>query len=95
LDTRSDITRINAIFALGDNKLADKSSIPFLMVALHDPEPQGAVSYTAYCILHRLIATLGPPKDHETYLNSLRDEEIKAIEVWWVDELAGKDKGGQ
>jgi hypothetical protein len=89
-DTRSSSTRVNAILALAQNRLADRSSIPYLMLALQDPEPQGLVAHTAHVQLHRIIPELGPPKDQRTFLKDPRDLEIKTVERWWVDELAGK-----
>jgi hypothetical protein len=93
-DPRSEWIRVNDISALNTNRLADKTSIPYLMVALRDPDQQGSVGFGAYVILHRLIPSLGAFRS-EAYFKEHREEEIRAVESWWTDELAGKHSGAQ
>jgi hypothetical protein len=81
--------RLQAMLTLWTNRLADKSSIPYLMVALSDPDPM--VASTADQALHALIPQLGPWRGRE-YFTQSRDETIRAVEKWWTDELAGKHK---
>lgn len=90
-DTNSDYTRINAAFTL--LPMADRSSIPYLIVALQDPETQGAVSFTAY---QALVPMLGLPMAglSEEEFAKRRTEVISAANVWWVDELQGKHSNG-
>lgn len=80
-------TRINTAITL--QRLADRSSIPYLMLALRDPETQNVVAYSAYRILHRLVPALGSPRDPK-YFEIQREAEARRVYVWWKDELAGK-----
>jgi hypothetical protein len=88
-DTGSEFTRINAASTLNENGLANESSIPYLIMGLKDPEPQGEVAYISHRLLHRFVPALGPPKDRSTFLKSDRQTEIRAVEAWWSGKLAG------
>jgi hypothetical protein len=94
LDDRSQFTRLNASDALNAG-LADETSIPYLMIAMNDPEP--LVAYQADVMLHRLVPTLGPPADRKSFLER-RDAEFEAVRRWWTDRLSEKlitpDVGG-
>lgn len=79
--------RVNTVYTLQD--LADATSIPYLLLALRDPEPQNVVDYTAYRTLHRLIPKLGRPKDWSLF-QIQREAESRRLYEWWKDELAGK-----
>lgn len=79
--------RVNTAYAL--QSLATSNSIPYLMLALRDPETQNVVGYTAYRTLHRLIPELGHPKDW-TLFKIQREAERRRLYLWWQDELMGK-----
>jgi len=73
-------------------RLGDKSSIPYLILALQDPDPQqnnGNVSYVAYKILHRLIPALGPAEANGAFAAS-PEAAKQPIYHWWQEELMGK-----
>ncbi len=80
-------SRLNAADAL--RNLADQTSIPYLILALRDPDPQHIIPYQAYWTLHRLIPELGPPKDLP-YFQVASATEVQPIYKWWQDELQGK-----
>ncbi|MGI4791444.1 MAG: HEAT repeat domain-containing protein [Janthinobacterium lividum] len=73
-------------------RLGDKSSIPYLILALQDPDPQpsgGSVSYVAYKTLHRLIPSLGTVRDSDSFTAN-HDAATQPIYDWWRDELLEK-----
>ena len=76
--------RINTVMVLRD--LADGTSIPYLVAALHDPDVD--VSYIAYATLCRLIPSLGPSKTTPEY-EKHQQEILKPVYAWWHDELNG------
>ena len=84
---KSQYTRLNAMFSL--QNVADRGSIPYLMLALFDPEEQNVVAYSAYRTLHRLIPVLGHPHDGD-YFEVEREAETARVLRWWKDELSGK-----
>ena len=65
---------------------ADRTSVPYLVLALQDPDP--IVSYGAYALLHRLLKALGPARTRHDYEGN-KDTETRPIYAWWQDELAG------
>jgi len=79
--------RINSVLAL--QKTADASSIPYLVLALHDPDPQNVVPYTAYLTLHRIIAKLPKDANDFDYVKPIPQKDLMPINVWWDDELMG------
>jgi len=79
---RSQYTRLAAVEAL--NKLADGSSVPYLIIALRDPN--GDVAYGAHHILARLVPALGPYLPRSTFDTS-RDQLAEAGVKWWVKHL--------
>lgn len=80
-------TRINTLFSVGH--IADRSSVPYLLLTLFDPEPQKMNAQSAYYILHRVLPDLGkPPKPEDFWKN--REAETTRLLDWWRDELAGK-----
>ena len=79
--------RYHAAYALRD--LADRTSIPYLVLSLRSPDPQRSIPYNAYATLHRLIPELGPPKSLP-YFETRSEPEIEPIYQWWRDELNGK-----
>jgi hypothetical protein len=66
-----------AAMAMNQKRLADKTSVPFLIRLLK--ETDGLGSYYAYIMLHKLYPTTGPNKDR-LYFEAHREEELKAIE---------------
>lgn len=78
-------TRQAAILSL--QKLGDRTSIPYLLLALHDPNT--TIAYTSYQILHHLIPVTGAANP-ESYFQAHRDDEVKVLYAWWQDELLNK-----
>ena len=73
-------------------RIGDKSSIPYLVLALQDPDPQqndGNVSYVAYKTLHRLIPALGPAETSIKFAASPETAKQPTYQ-WWQEELMGK-----
>ena len=68
-------TRQSAVFALGP--VANRSSVPFLMVALQDQ----TIAYEAYLILHRLARIDAQPRD-PVYFVRHRAQATRAIVRW-------------
>lgn len=68
-------------------KQANTSSIPYLVLALQDPDT--TVAYQAYKILHRLIPTLGTGQSAAAFTAN-RDAATQPLYAWWNDELLGK-----
>lgn len=81
--------RTHAMYAL--YKIADRSSIPYLILALRDPDPQQNISGGAYVALRRLIPALGRyvPETGAEFSHNF-NTEIRPINAWWNDELSGK-----
>jgi len=82
----SEYTRINAVVAL--NRLADKTSIPYLILALQDPDPQQVIPHEAYGAIVRLVLPdqvegVGDYNAHKVDVNS-------AIYTGWSAYLSGK-----
>jgi len=74
---------------LGLINIADRTSIPYLLLALRDPDPKNFISPTAAQLIYRLVPELGRGKTDSTFL-AHRDEEVQSVSTWWKDELAGK-----
>lgn len=81
----AEYVRVNTATALRD--LANSTSIPYLVLALHDPN--AFVNYDAYATLCRLIPILGPLKTISEF-EGHREEILKPVYAWWRDELDGK-----
>ena len=80
--------RLHAIFALDD--LRDKSSIPYLIVALSDPDPQYVIASNAYYMIYRAAPDLKEPKSEE-YFYANREKEIDIVYRWWRGYLSGEN----
>lgn len=80
-------TRLNAAAAL--RNLPHRSSIPYLMLALQDPDPQQAITYDAYATLKQLIPRFGEAAD-VSYFYSHFETETRPFYTWWSAELRGK-----
>ncbi len=83
LDPASEWVRYRAATTLNQKRLADKSSIPYLIKALNDPGIQGQTAYLAHRMLHALVPVLGSPKDRNSFMASDRSIEIQAAQAWW------------
>jgi len=86
-DTATRRTVVARLYGTGD-----ASSIPYLILALQDPDPKQTednVSYVAYKTLHNLIPSLGQTQNCDWYL-SHHDAVTQPIYAWWQDELNGK-----
>lgn len=89
--------RLNAIMAIGkmvykantNRQPFDRSSIPYLLIALRDPESQQVVAQSAYGILHMMNPELGSGEG-SGYFYTKREAETKILLDWWRDELSGK-----
>ena len=79
---RDQTTRRAAVQAL--NKLADQSSVPYLIIALRDPQLD--VAYGAHRILARLVPALGPFQPRATF-DASRDQIAEAGVAWWSKHL--------
>ena len=77
--------RLNASFAL--RVVADQKSVPYLFLALKDPD--ATTAYSAYLTLHRLLPTLGFPRSSPEFEKN-RDQALQPLYEWWEDELSGK-----
>jgi hypothetical protein len=79
--------RLNAID--GIDNLANRSSIPYLMLALRDPDYQHIIPPNADTMLYQVIPSFGIEKG-SSYFIQHRDAETKRLYAWWSDELLGK-----
>jgi len=79
---RSQYTRLAAVEAL--NKLADQSSVPYLIIALRDPN--GDVAYGAHHVLARLVPALGPYLPRATF-DASRAKLADTGVAWWIKHL--------
>lgn len=80
--------RLHAIFAL--DSLGDESSIPYLIVALSDPDPQNVIAYNAYHMIYRSAPDLKKPKSEEHFYAN-REKEIDIVYSWWKGYLSGEN----
>ena len=83
---RSEFTRQAAIRGL--SQFADASSIPYLLIALYDPQPE--IAYGAYTILHRLVPDLGAATPTKWKIE--REAQTKAAFDWWQKHLLDAEK---
>ncbi len=74
--------------ARGLEQFADASSIPYLLIALYDPQPDIALS--GYTTLHRLIPSLGAAS--RAKWEKEREAETKVALDWWQQHLIDADK---
>ena len=68
-------------------QVPSRDSIPYLMIALQDPDKQ--VSYEAYTLLHKLIKILGPPKAMDLF-DADPQASVLPLYTWWTEELSEK-----
>lgn len=79
--------RLNTMFAI--DHLANRTTIPYLLLAVRDPDEQNIVSQSAYGLLHQLNPSLGEAFGND-YFAQHRAVETKKLFAWWSDELLGK-----
>ncbi len=83
---KSEITRRAAMRGL--EQFADQSSIPYLLIALYDPQPE--IAFNAYTILHRLVPDLGVAT-----VNKWKTEQAMQTKMafdWWQKYLSDAEK---
>ena len=68
-------------------KLADKSSIPYLLLACEDPDFD--VAYGAYQLLGKLLPEVGAHVIRKAF-EADRETALKPLYAWWQDELLDK-----
>ncbi len=83
---RSEFTRQEAIRGL--QQFADASSIPYLLIALYDPQPE--IAYGAYTLLHRLVPDLEAASANKW--KNERAAQTKAAFDWWQKHLLDAEK---
>ena len=79
--------RLNSVFAI--DRLANRSSFPYLILALRDPDVQNIIPQSAYGLLHQLNPSLGKAFG-DNYFAQHRAVETAKLLTWWSDELLGK-----
>lgn len=84
---RSEITRRAA--ARGLEQFADQSSIPYLLIALYDPQPE--IAFSAYTTLHRIVPALGAAVSR-TRWEKEREAQTKLAFDWWQQHLRDAEK---
>lgn len=70
--------------------LADQTSVPYLILALRDPDPQKVIPSSAWGLLHKVIPALKRPMEESATFYKNRQAETKLLYDWWNDELSGK-----
>ena len=80
-------TRLHTMFAL--DHLADRTSIPYLMLALRDPDTQNIIPQSAYGLLHQLNPSLGLAYGSD-YFAQHHAVEMQKLDAWWSNRLLGK-----
>ncbi len=86
LFVKSETTRRAAMRGL--KQFADQSSIPYLLIALYDPQPE--IAFNAYTILHRLVPDLGAAT-----ANKWKTEQVMQTNMafdWWQKHLSDAEK---
>lgn len=70
-------------------KISDRTSIPYLLIAMHDPQPGEAIAHTSYLRLMRLLNRWDAAKNADNFWPR-RAAEMRPLHAWWRDELSGK-----
>lgn len=83
----NEYVRLNAMFAL--QRLANQTSIPYLLLALKDPDSQNVIASMAYQKLHELVPALGIASNSK-YFDEHRNEVIEEDYKWWKAEINGQ-----
>lgn len=83
---KSEFTRQEAIRGLG--QFADQSSVPYLLIALYDPQPE--IAYSAYTLLHRLVPDLGAATPSKW--RNEREAQTRLAFDWWQKHLLDAEK---
>jgi hypothetical protein len=79
--------RVNSIMALSN--MANKDSVPFLLLALYDQDPQKFVAPDSCAVLHKILPQFTNDFDPDQY-EKQKTRERQLFFSWWRDELAGK-----
>jgi hypothetical protein len=69
--------------------IANRTSVPYLLVALYDPDP--VINYKSYAVLNRLIGKPNKPISSEVFGQSPEDYTSPLI-GWWKAELQGRHR---
>ena len=80
-------TRLNTVFAI--DHLANRTTVPYLLLAVRDPDEQNIIPQSAYGLLHQLNPSLGEAFGND-YFAQHRAVETRKLFAWWSDELLGK-----
>ena len=83
---KSETTRRAAIRGL--EQFADQSSIPYLLIALYDPQPK--IAFDAYTLLHRLVPDLGAASADKWKTEQAM--QTKMAFDWWQKYLSDAEK---
>ena len=71
--------------------IADKSSLPYLMLAIEDIQP--LVRYDAFMIFNRILTGNEPDVTTDTFHKN-EEKYLNPIRLWWKDELLGSHMKG-
>ncbi len=82
--------RLNSVMALSE--MAGKNSVPFLLLALYDQDPQKFVAPYSCSVLHKVLPELPNNFTPDQY-EKQKTHERQLFFSWWHDELAGKHSG--
>lgn len=85
---RETTTRRDAMAAL--QARADRSSVPYLLMAIEDPE--GDIAYSASTTLHRVLK-IKPLSSNRADWEAHREADAAPLYAWWRDELLGNHIG--
>jgi len=86
-------TRTNAALALGSMPATTWLSLPYIMLALREPDSEGTNLYVTRGLLCRIAPELGP-LDDISYFRDHRISEVNDLYVWWSDIMQGKSAAG-
>ena len=84
--------RLNSVMALSN--MAKKDSVPFLLLALYDQDPQKFVAPYSCAVLHKVLPEL-PDNFSSDQFEKQKTRERQLFFSWWNDELAGKHLGAE
>ena len=82
--------RLNSVMALSG--MANKNSVPFLLLALYDQDPQKFVAPYSCAVLHKILPDL-PDNFSTDQFEKQKTRERQLFFSWWRDELAGQHSG--
>ena len=79
--------RLNSVMALSN--MAKKDSVPFLLLALYDQDPQKFVAPYSCAVLHKVLLEV-PNNFNPDQYEEQKTRERQLFFSWWQDELSGK-----